>query len=314
MDAWQTDGWPARTIAGFWRRLGAFIIDLILLGIVGLVLGWMFFDPLARMGFYARLIGFAIALAYFGILNSRIGGGQTLAKRWLGVRVVDANDQLLSLPRSLLRYAVLGIPFFCNGLPIVPGMTASSPLVYLLGLVVFGSTFATLYLYIFNRRTRQSLHDLAVGSYVERFDRVGQPTTFPGMWRGHFIVAALLVVLALGSPLLASRFANTQTFAGMLALYETLIAQPHVLTAQVGRKTMWFNGNVSHTMQSVIRLDAPLVGDDAMARHIAQLMAKGDPDIAKEDDVVVTLVYGYDMGIASGWKRHGYSFKPEELR
>jgi uncharacterized RDD family membrane protein YckC len=61
------------------------------------------------MGAYARLIGFAIALAYFGICKSRIGGGQTLGKRWLDVRVVDAHDQLLSLPRSLLGYAVLGI-------------------------------------------------------------------------------------------------------------------------------------------------------------------------------------------------------------
>ena len=51
-----------------------------------------------------------------------------------------------------------------------------------------------------------------------------------------------------------------------------------------------------------------------MAKRIAQLMAKGDPDIATEDAVVVTLIYGYDMGIASGWKKHGYSFKPDELR
>lgn len=314
MDALHGEGGPAREIAGFWRRLGAIAIDVILLGIVGMILGTLLFDTFARMGAYARLIGFGIALVYFGICNSRIGGGQTLGKRWLGVRVVDAHDQLLSLPRSLLRYAVLGIPFFANGLPVDPELAMSTPLGYLLALIVFGGLFAIIYLYIFNRRTRQSLHDLVVGSYVERFDRVAQPAPFPIMWRGHIAVVAVLAVIALGAPAIASRFAQTQTFAGILPLYQTLSSQPHVMTAQVVRGWTSMNGNTTHSLQSSLRLDAPLTEDSAMARRIAQQMAKADPNIANEDAVVVTLVYGYDMGIASGWRRHGYSFKPGELQ
>jgi uncharacterized RDD family membrane protein YckC len=314
MDTLHGEGGPDRKIAGFWRRLGAFVIDLILLGVVGLILGALLFDTFARMGAYAKLIGFAIALAYFGICNSRIGGGQTLGKRWLGVRVVDARDQLLSLPRSLLRYVVLGIPFFANGLPIDPKLAMSTPLGYLLALVIFGGMFAIIYLYIFNRRTRQSLHDLTVGSYVECFDRATQSVPFPIMWRGHIVVVALLAVIALSAPAVASRFAQMQTFAGILPLYQTLSTQPHVMTAQVVRGWTSMNGNTTHSLQSSLRLDAPLTEDDVMAKRIAQLMAKADPDIANEDAVVVTLVYGYDMGIASGWKKHGYSFKPDELQ
>jgi uncharacterized RDD family membrane protein YckC len=315
MDTLHTEGGPDRKIAGFWRRLGAFVIDLILLGIVGWILGALFFDTFARMGAYAKLTGFVIALAYFGICNSRIGGGQTLGKRWLGVRVVDAHDQLLSLPRSLLRYVVLGIPFFANNLPLDPKLAMSTPLGYLLALVVFGGIFAIIYLYIFNRRTRQSLHDLAVGSYVERFDRATQPVPFPIMWRGHIVVVAVLAVIALSAPAVASRFTQTQTFAGILPLYQTLSTQPHVMTAQVVRGWSSFNGgNTTHSLQSSLRLDAPLTEDGDMAKRIAQLMAKADPNIANEDVVVVTLVYGYDMGIASGWKKHGYSFKPGELQ
>jgi len=315
MDTLSGEGGPERKIAGFWRRLGAFVIDLVLLGIAGMILGALFFDTLARMGAYARLIGFAIALAYFGIYNSRIGGGQTLGKRWLGVRVVDAHDQLLSLPRSLLRYAVLGIPFFANGLPVSPTLAMSTPLGYLLALVVFGGMFAIIYLYIFNRRTRQSLHDLVVGSYVERFDRAAQPAPFPIMWRGHIAVVAVLAAIALSAPAVASRFTQTQTFAGMLPLYQALSSQPHVMTAQVVRGWSSFNGGkTTHSLQSSLRLDAPMTEDGDMARRIAQQMAKADPNIANEDAVVVVLVYGYDMGIASGWKKHGYSFRPGELR
>jgi uncharacterized RDD family membrane protein YckC len=267
------------------------------------------------MGAYARLIGFAIALAYFGLCNSRIGGGQTLGKRWLGVRVVDAHDQLLSLPRSLLRYTVLGLPFFANGLPIGSQWVTLTPLDYPLVLVIFGGILSTIYLYIFNRRTRQSLHDLVVGSYVERFDGATQPVPFPIIWRGHLVVVALLAAIALSVPVVVSRFAQTQTFAGILPLYQTLSTQPHVMTAQVVRGWSSFNGGkATHSLHSSLRLDAPMTEDSNMAKRIAQLMAKADPNIANEDAVVVTLVYGYDMGIASGWKKHGYSFRPGELQ
>ena len=57
MDALHGEGWPDRKIAGFWRRLGAFVIDLILLGIVGVILGALLFDTFARMGAYAKLRG-----------------------------------------------------------------------------------------------------------------------------------------------------------------------------------------------------------------------------------------------------------------
>ena len=313
MDSLHVESQPNREIAGFWRRLIAFAIDVTLLGIVGLILSWPFFDALARMGAYAKLIGFAISLAYFGICNSRMGGGQTIGKRLLGVRVVDAHNRLLSLPRSLLRYAVLGIPFFANGLPLDPSSATSTPLGYGLALVVFGGGLAIIYLYIFNSRTRQSLHDLVVGSYVERFNGNAQTAPFPVMWRGHIVVAALLAVIALCSPMVASRFMQTSAFADILPLYQSLSNQPHVINAQVVRGWVSMNGHTTHSLQSSLRLDAPLTEDNVMAKRIAQQMAKADKNIANEDAIVVMLVYGYDMGIASGWKKHGYSFKPGEL-
>src|SRR5688572_4687565 len=105
------------------------------------------------MGGYGRLLGFAVALAYFGVMNSRIGGGQTLGKRLLGVRVVAGDGRTLSLPRSFLRYCVLGIPFFLNGAPF-SAQVLFSWWGYLLPIIVFGGMFSILYLYVFNRPTR----------------------------------------------------------------------------------------------------------------------------------------------------------------
>lgn len=313
MDELQTEPVPASAIAGFWRRLGAFAIDLILLLIVGLVLGGLLFDPLARMGTYARLVGFAIALAYFGICNSRITGGQTLGKQWLGVRVIDASGQALSLPRSLLRYTVLGTPFFFNGLPIDPQRVTSSALGYLLVFIVFGGGLASVYLYLFNRRTRQSLHDLVVGSYVVRAGADTQ-MPLPIIWRGHLVAVALLAVITLGSPVVANRLWQSETFADLLFVQRMLVVQPHVMTAQVMRGWAYAQGKESHYLKSQLRLDAPMIDDDAMAKGVARQMAKIDTNLAAEDSILVDLNYGYDMVIASGWRTHRYSFKPDELQ
>jgi uncharacterized RDD family membrane protein YckC len=301
-------------IAGFWRRLFALVIDLLMLGALGMIIGGLFFDPLARIGEAAKLIGFVIALAYFGLCNSRVFGGQTLAMRWLGLRVVDAQGDTLSLPRSMLRYVVLGVPFFANGTTFSPQLMLSSVLGYVLALIVFGGILSIIYLYIFNRRTRQSLHDLAVGSYVvQAVPKTGE-AAFPPIWKGHLVVVAVLALLALGAPAVARRLAGTTTFAGMLPMYRMLSTQPHVMSVKVVRGRFYFNSKVTHSIQVALRLDAPMTDDDAMAKHIAQMVAKSDPDIASEDTVQVTLSYGYTMGISSGWKSHGYSFKPDELK
>jgi uncharacterized RDD family membrane protein YckC len=177
---------PAQAvISGFWRRLLAFILDGLLLGLVGVVLGLFWFDPLARLGGWGRLLGFCASLVYFGVLNSAIGGGQTFGKRVMRVRVVDRSGQPISPGRSFLRYTVLGAPYFLNHLLIPPSLLMSPiglPIVFIL--LGFGG--AIVYLYIFNRRTRQSLHDLVAGTFVTR-------TTPPGyvvgsIWRPHLIV------------------------------------------------------------------------------------------------------------------------------
>ena len=63
----------------------------------------------------------------------------------------------------------------------------------LLGVIVFGVGGSTLYLMVFNRRTRQGLHDLAVGSYVIRAGDTGPVETKP-MWKVHWAILGLLLL------------------------------------------------------------------------------------------------------------------------
>lgn len=151
-----------RWIAGFWRRTLAYLVDVIVLAIIGNVAGHFFEDFFAQHNAWAHAIGFVIAAVYFGALNSRLANGQTLGKKWLKIRVVDAHGVAIAPLASFGRFCVYGLTYLISD-TWMPShgeswwpLYASMPLIFLF--------CADAYLYLFNHRTRQSLHDIAFGT------------------------------------------------------------------------------------------------------------------------------------------------------
>lgn len=101
-------GGPSGPRASFFRRLGATIIDWILVSIVAVPL-----ELAVRRGGF--VIGLAIAIVYFGYLEGS-QSGQTVGKRALGIRVIDfQSGGPIGFGRAVIRYAgryVSGIPCF----------------------------------------------------------------------------------------------------------------------------------------------------------------------------------------------------------
>jgi len=110
--------------AGFISRFEAFIVDLILLTVVGLGATWLFelfirffalnliFGDL-RSGQYAPLIFFLVILVYF--LFFWVFLGYTPGKFLLGLKIIRRDGSKLSLGRSVLRffgYWVSALPLF----------------------------------------------------------------------------------------------------------------------------------------------------------------------------------------------------------
>jgi uncharacterized RDD family membrane protein YckC len=103
---------------GFWIRLVAYIIDAILLGIVGAILsvplGVNYSDPNSLTSGAARTsngIDLVLSFVYFTLLWSYMGA--SLGQRLLGMRVVDATTgQPISFGKAALRWLGLIISFF----------------------------------------------------------------------------------------------------------------------------------------------------------------------------------------------------------
>jgi len=64
-----------RNICGFWRRVIALLVDLIILWLFGTMIGLIAFDFLSKFGMLGRVLGFVVALLYLGFGNSSVLSG-----------------------------------------------------------------------------------------------------------------------------------------------------------------------------------------------------------------------------------------------
>lgn len=182
---------PQRTIAGFWRRLLAFALDTLITSLPCFLLGLVFYSVLSVSTVYGGFIGFVFTVAYFGIFNSSAAQGQSLGQRMMKIQVVNRSGEPISLERSVLRGLILLTPLLLSS-QALPAATPY-PVRSAAGWLILAAEVALLYFYIFNTRTRQSLHDLATGTYVVDVQTQGTVKSLR-CWKGHWAILASLAV------------------------------------------------------------------------------------------------------------------------
>lgn len=304
-----------RWISGFWRRLIAFFLDTLFLALVGFLLGLFFKEVFVQLGQWGFLVGFLVSLIYFSVGNSTIANGQTFGKRGVHIQVVDAENKPIGLGRSISRYLVLGMPFYLSSLQFLSDMMGSF-LSYIIGILVFGGYFTIVYLFVFNRATRQSLHDLVVGTYVVHENTEKQPAD--PVWKGHFVVFALLVVAAISLTVFNNSLIQTKPFEGMnevrIRLSDEAVVSHSTITSGLSTfKPLGEAPNQSRFVTAQIFLNENLVDDESLARHLAELVVEHYPQAREKDVMLVTLVHGYSIGIWSQWSSKTYRLKPGEI-
>ena len=127
-------------LAGWWRRVGAAMIDLFVISIpallvAGLILGGVgaAFTADDGLGIFSLILGAIIyltllaatAILYAPLLMRRAGArnGQTWGKQLFGIRVVRTNGLAMDFTWSALREALvkgLGLGFLSTIIPVLP--------------------------------------------------------------------------------------------------------------------------------------------------------------------------------------------------
>ncbi len=123
-------------LAGRGARLGGYLIDWILVGVIAGGIGYMagLVERLMVQETAATLWLAAIALVVFAVINGRLLAtrGQTVGKRLVGVRIVDANTrEIVPVWKSFgLRVAVIQA---IASLPPVGGIIALVDILFIFG-------------------------------------------------------------------------------------------------------------------------------------------------------------------------------------
>jgi uncharacterized RDD family membrane protein YckC len=305
---------PGPEISGFWRRIAGIALDSLILGALGVCIGLLWFDSFAALGSTGRLIGGAIAFAYFAILNSDVAGGQTLGKRLLSIRVVSKQGAPVGLARSGIRALVLLAPLTLNGMQF-PALENSDLAAIALSVCIFGMGGALVYLYVFNRATRQSLHDYATGTFVVRTG-AGGPVTRE-IWQPHLaIVSVWILAVAVGVVPLMAIVGSTETIESINETHRAL--RPVLPTADVTVHTgISHVANTSSGVASVrflevrVRLrNRPTSYEKVAERFAAALLAR--PENWDVDQVSIVVTFGYDIMISSMSTTRKFSHSPND--
>ena len=135
---------------GFWRRLVAYIIDAIIVGIASGIVEAIIGAIVRASGndvtgttWRGGLVTLVLGLIYFGYLWSR--NGQTLGYMALGMRLVRADGQPVSFVLGALRYLLIYLSF---ALCLIPAIISA----FMIGL----------------GGRKQAIHDLICGTLVLR--------------------------------------------------------------------------------------------------------------------------------------------------
>lgn len=194
-------------LANFWLRIIALVIDVAVLFVIAFLVGSIFGRYLTQIGYYSKFVGLLLILLYYGLLQSCLGQGQTLGQRSCHITVVNREGECISPARAVCRTAILWSPLFFAHF-ILPVNNLYVLLNYIL---VIPLSIAIIYLYLFNRKTRQSLHDLLCGTFVIKDTHTAAiwrqyvPDSHAApIWpwtvavsRTHFIILPILIVLSL---------------------------------------------------------------------------------------------------------------------
>ena len=305
-------------IAGFWRRLLAWLIDTLILGLIGQLIGLIFSSFFFTIGLYGRFIGLALVIPYFGIMNSKIGGGQTLGKRVMKIAVRNKRNEPIELWRSLIRILLLATPMWLNGwaLPIFQ----NSIVAWFVSILVFGLGGGILYTMVFNRKARQGIHDLLLGTYVVHLPRKpveSAPVTtrthwiVTGIWIGLVAIGAL--VLTFVSPTLVSK----KPIQPLQGLYEILQRDPRFFTVGIKDRTTYVsNENPSRTMIITVWYKGKIAKEDVeeVMNSVVKNVLDTGINLNAYDGIQINVTSAFDIGIATQQWNYSNAYSIEGWR
>ena len=286
------------------RRFFAFLIDSLIIALFGKLLGLLLGDFFIELGNLGKIVGFIVVLFYFGIGNSKILNGQTVAKKLLKIRVVDKSSEAISVPKSFLRALPFAAYILLNGLPVSDSADLYPSLI--LGTILFSIPVLESFFAIVNNKSLQSLHDMIAKTFVVSVKSEGninitnQKVFF---YAGAALPILILIVTLAGSATVSNKLIYVTDMQKIISVASHEL--PISSISMYRNKTTTTSLNGETTQVKLIEVTAAKINKDEndtlLAMKIAKVIFDSGFKFEDGETLSVTIIYGYDIGIASSY-------------
>ncbi len=281
-------------------RIGALLIDCLTLGLIGFLLSTFLSGVFTYMGRYGTLVGFVITMLYFGIQNSYLCKGQTIGKRVCKIKVVAQNGNFLSLEKSLVRTLILTSSFFFLNLIPITLWIMYTVFQFINTMVDIG----IVYFFLFNHKTRQSLHDLICKTYVVSKESELEIVNLR-ISDKHYYIFGTILILVLAFITFGQFKMHQKSFSPYHKVNKDLIRIDKVysgslkVVGKLNSPTVFPPEEVKITLSIYGKPSFNELDYQRIALQAVQYTFKDFPDCKSAEKVSVTINSGFDIGIWS---------------
>ncbi len=286
------------------RRFFAFLIDSLIIALFGKLLGLLLGDFFIELGNLGKIVGFIVVLFYFGIGNSKILNGQTVAKKLLKIRVVDKSSEAISVPKSFLRALPFAAYILLNGLPVSDSADLYPSLI--LGTILFSIPVLESFFAIVNNKSLQSLHDMIAKTFVVSVKSEGNINITNQkvfLYAGAALPILILIVTLAGSATVSNKLIYVTDMQNIISVASHEL--PISSISMYRNKTTTTSLNGETTQVKLIKVTAAKINKDEndtlLAMKIAKVIFDSGFKFEDGETLSVTIIYGYDIGIASSY-------------
>lgn len=286
------------------RRFFAFLIDSLIIALFGKLLGLLLGDFFIELGNLGKIVGFIVVLFYFGIGNSKILNGQTVAKKLLKIRVVDKSSEAISVPKSFLRALPFAAYILLNGLPVSDSADLYPSLI--LGTILFSIPVLESFFAIVNNKSLQSLHDMIAKTFVVSVKSEGNINITNQkvfLYAGAALPILILIVTLAGSATVSNKLIYVTDMQKIISVASHEL--PISSISMYRNKTTTTSLNGETTQVKLIEVTAAKINKDEndtlLAMKIAKVIFDSGFKFEDGETLSVTIIYGYDIGIASSY-------------
>lgn len=289
------------------KRLFGFIIDIFIIGLFGYLSGLIFEGFYIQIGNYGKIVGFLITWLYFSIFDSKIFNGQSIGKKICKIKVVNKTNDTLTIKESSLRSLIYSLTVLLNGASFKN--MKYFPVIILIGIILFSIYVLEVYLFIFNKPSKQTLHDLLSKSYVVNIesDKVIDIPQNIKVIRFAFFIPLIIAILTISINVLMK---NTFSYK-MLPLIDNIQNQLPLrnttinngMTKSIGPTD---NSEFKYIYLTCIKLNQNDFSDE-LAVKVAEIVINSQLSVRDGESLIIQINSGYDIGISNKYKNIKYN-------